>query len=162
MKQNRDKFVVLCELQEQCTHMCTELKNCLIDERQACISLKWEELLLATSRKEDILRRLKVSKDALRALVKAHYQVESITEILGKLSEDEKSRWEILSGEWAKTWNQTRNWCDANQKLFAHSQRNLGMLVDHLKALFGEKATYSKSGAKVDLSGPGKVLEARY
>lgn len=130
---------------EECLRLATELKACLQEERTALIELRTETIVQTNFRKEDLGRQLAEQRKLFSAL--AHE--------VGELPE----KW---TERWSPAWAGIESQCRENQKFIQHSLRNLGLIVDNLKRLFGERSTYSPTGKKQETTSSGKMTEASY
>ena len=61
-----------------------------------------------------------------------------------------------------KSWREVYALCEQNQRFIQHSLKNMGLIVENLKRLFGDNSLYSAAGKRVESQAPGKVVEARY
>lgn len=123
--------------------MVKELQECLHEERTALIELKTEIIVQTNFKKEDLGRQLTLRRKEFSQLAKE----------LGTIPENWKERWQ-------PEWEKIEVSCKSNQDFIRHSLKNLNLIVDNLKRIFGENPTYSPTGKKVDGSGSGKMVEA--
>jgi len=130
---------------EECLRLAAELGACLLEEREALILLQTEKIVQTNFRKEDLGRQLAQQRKVFSGL--AHD--------VGALPE----KW---TERWAPAWEMIEFRCRDNQKFIQHSLRNLGLIVDNLKRLFGERPTYTVTGKKSESSSSGKMTEASY
>ena len=141
--------------------MAIELKVVLEEERKALISLNTDQILITTSQKEALILKISRKRSEMKHFAKNQYQ-EADLDILKFNDLALQEIWLQKKLIWKLNWEKVQVQCEANQKFIRHSMKNLGLLVDNLKRLFGQHPTYSASGKKVDASISGNVVEARY
>jgi hypothetical protein len=149
-------------VQDECTALGWELKECLREEREALIGLKLDSLLTTSSRKEDLLQQLKRKRVFFRLLLKEHLGFEDSTGLDSGLEGEDKKAWGIKRFEWLKTWEQIKNSCEGNYRLMERTQKNQDLFVGHLKQLLGQQPLYSPKGVRVESHSSGRVVEGRY
>ena len=149
-------------IQDRCIALCHVLKDCFQIEREALIHLKLEGLLETNGRKEDVSRQLVGQKKAMHCLLQNVFGLSDSQGFEDLLTGEQRDAWLMKRAQWLKIWEQTRDWCEANQRFMNHSLRNLSILEENLKRLFGEPTTYSPKGMKIESKTQGKVVEARY
>jgi len=149
-------------LQDECFVLAEELKTCLDEERSALIGLKTELIVHTNARKDNLGRQLKYKKKQIWNLVNSQYGLENTEGLEAHIAEPYRSEWLIKKANWLKIWKATSQTCETNQIFLGHSLRNLGLLVDNLKRLFGEQPLYTAKGAKAEAGSSGKVVEARF
>jgi len=132
-------------LGEECLRLAGELNACLAEEREALIELNIEKIVQTNFRKDDLGRQLAEQRRNFSTLAKA----------LGTLPENWVERW-------SPAWQAMETACKQNQKFISHSLKNLSLIVDNLKRLFGESSTYTPAGKKHDSNTAGKMVEAKY
>lgn len=135
-------------LLKECVQLCAELEACLREERTALTALKTEALVQCNFRKETLGIQLKDKRRQLRISVKV-------------LTVEEAAAWAAHEAEWLRRWDSVRRECEFNQKLLQHSLKNLGLIVDNLRRIFGVNRTYSAAGKQVNATTSGSVVEAR-
>lgn len=140
-----------------------QLRECLNEERMALISLNMERIVQSNLRKESLLGKIKRTKHSLQLQLKALFEVSKIHDLSEHLdSEADRREWEVLLKNWTQDWNSISALCENNQGFIQHSLKNLGVLVENLKRLFGENTVYSSSGGRKDSTTQGQVVEASY
>lgn len=149
-------------LQDECFSLATELKACLEEERKALIHLDTQLVVQTNARKENLSRTLAFKRKQMWSLVNAHFGIENTEGLEQFLQEPWMSQWMEKKNNWLKVWNETTRVCETNQMFLRHSLRNLGVLVDHLKRLFGDQPLYTAKGSKADSNQQGKVVEKSF
>ena len=151
----------LFNLSDECTSLALALREILAQERAALIGLNTDNILLLVSQKESLMLKLQRKRAELKNFARTQFQIED----LGQWHSGDEAvlaAWKLKSEEWNAVWESVRSDCDSNQKFIKHSMRNLGLLVENLKRLFGQHATYSAQGKRIEQNSSGKVVEAKY
>ncbi|NBX69301.1 MAG: hypothetical protein EBR01_10115 [Proteobacteria bacterium] len=148
----------LCE--ESCA-LALGLKQVLLKERAALITLNTEEILILVTQKESGMLKLSRKRAEIKKFVRTQFQQDDL-EKLHFTDSELQSQWNILRENWLSAWTELRNVCETNQQFINHSMKNLDRLVENLKRLLGQHATYSPKGKRVDQNSQGSVVEGRY
>jgi flagellar biosynthesis/type III secretory pathway chaperone len=151
----------LFSLSEECIGLANDLRSVLLKERAALITLNTDEVLVLVSQKESGMMKLVRKRAELKKFVRTQFNEESLEKL--KFSDESLQRdWEVLKQKWNLGWTELRATCEYNQKFIGHSMKNLDRLVENLKRLLGQHATYSPKGKRVDQNSHGAVVEGRY
>ncbi len=149
-------------LQQKATELCGLLYNTLQKERLALINLKTDEILALSTEKEHQISILKRLRKEMHEILAANYLLESSENFENLLASPEKEEWLALRAEWLTSWDKAKHQIEHNQKFMTHSLKNVSGLIENLRGLFGQKATYSAKGSKVEPKMRARVVEGRY
>lgn len=149
-----EEFARLFDLSKECVHLCEKLKECFSRERQCLIRFQIGDLSQNNVEKESLLRELRNRRESLKLLVREKARLLE--------AEDHQNEWQFHRRAWDTTWQATKILCEDNQRFIRRSLATLGLLVDHLKGLFGEQTLYSKTGAPFRVHSNGRVVEASF
>lgn len=151
----------LFNLSSECIALAGSLKEVLIKERAALITLNTDEVLILVTQKESGILKLSRKRAELKKFARTQFQAETL-EALAFSDEELQKYWTQLKNEWIAAWSDLRDICEHNQKFIHHSMKNLDRLVENLKRLLGQHATYSPRGKRIDQNSQGSVVEGRY
>lgn len=151
----------LFNLSAECVALAQSLKEVLIKERAALITLNTDEVLILVTQKESGLLKLTRKRAELKKFARTQFQAETLD---GLVFTDQQlqQEWNQHRQQWGAVWSELRNVCEHNQKFINHSMKNLDRLVENLKRLLGQHATYSPKGKRIDQNSQGSVVEGRY
>ena len=151
----------LFNLTDECVAHARNLKEILNKERAALITLNTDDILILVSQKDSGMLKLQRKKAELKKFMREHFQSDS----MASLSFSDpflEAEWNTKKESWELSWNELRGLCEHNQRFINHSMKNLDRLVENLKRLLGQHATYSPKGKRVDQNSQGSVVEGRY
>ena len=148
-------------LSSECIALARSLREVLIKERTALITLNTDEVLIQVTQKESGILKLARKRAELKKFARTQFQAETL-EALVFSDEELQKEWAQYKQEWITVWTELREMCEYNQKFINHSMRNLDRLVENLKRLMGQHATYSPKGKRIDQNSQGSVVEGRY
>ncbi|MSP19364.1 MAG: hypothetical protein EXR74_07315 [Bdellovibrionales bacterium] len=151
----------LFSLCDECISLAQELKDILLEERVALITLNTEEILILVSKKESGMMKLVRKRAEIKKIARTQFAEEDLQN-LSFSDEALNLEWSQKQSSWLNAWSEVRDVCERNQKFMGHSMKNLDLLVGNLKRLFGQHATYSHRGKRVDQNPEGSVLRGRY
>lgn len=149
-------------LQQECVRLCAELKECLEEERRLLVEYSIDKLPHNTLLKESLVSTLGRKRRELREYLRLRFDVSTAEEATDRFPEEFAQEWAERAAQWRELWEMTRKECVRNQQFLEHSVRNIGLLVDNLKHVFGEGSVYGNKGQKVDMKRQGKVLQGKY
>lgn len=148
----------LCE--ESC-ELARGLRAILTQERAALITLNTDEILILVTQKESGMLKLSRKRAEIKKFVRTQFQQNEL-EKLKFADTDLQLQWDALREKWLVEWSELRKICETNQQFINHSMKNLDRLVENLKRLLGQHATYSPRGKRIDQNSQGAVVEGRY
>jgi len=151
----------LFSLSEESCALAHSLREVLIKERAALITLNTEEILILVTQKESGMMKLSRKRAEIKKFVRTQFQQEAI-ENLVFMDPELQQDWEKQKAVWSQSWAELRKVCEYNQQFINHSMKNLDRLVENLKRLLGQHATYSPKGKRIDQNSQGSVVEGRY
>lgn len=151
----------LFSLSEESCALAQSLREVLIKERAALITLNTEEILILVTQKESGMLKLSRKRAEIKKFVRTQFQQEAI-ENLSFMDPELQQEWERQNALWVQSWKELRKVCEYNQQFINHSMKNLDRLVENLKRLLGQHATYSPKGKRIDQNSQGSVVEGRY
>ena len=151
----------LFSLCDECITLAEELKDILLEERVALITLNTEEILILVSKKESGMMKLVRKRAEIKKIARTQFAEEDLQN-LSFSDEALNLEWKQKQTSWLKAWTEVRDVCERNQQFMGHSMKNLDLLVENLKRLFGQHGTYSHRGKRVDQNPEGSVLRGRY
>ena len=149
-------------LANECLTICRDLVTCLEEERVALMGLNTEVLVQVNFKKENLGAQLKLSYQEMSKVAKFQYQAATLSEVAASLSVSLQAPWQHVLQELKETQIQLQNIAQSNQKFLKHSLKNLSLIVDNLKRLFGDQPLYSQQGKKVEGPQSGRMVEASY
>ena len=155
-------FPQLVDAYEDCQETCAQLLECLDEERLALVGLKMDQIIQSNLRKEGLVLALRRKHTRLKAIAKVHFHSETLLELSAHLPEDEALTWRAMYETWKVDWDRVARKCEQNQKFIRHSLKNVGLIVENLKRLFGISNRYAANGKRVDSGGEGQVVQVRY
>ncbi len=151
----------LFSLSDESCALASSLKGILLKEREALITLNTEDILILVTQKESGMMKLSRKRAELKKFSRTQFQQEDLEKLIFSDPELQKE-WDLKKKNWAVLWTDIRNVCEHNQKFIGHSMKNLDRLVENLKRLLGQHATYSPKGKRIDQNSQGSVVEGRY
>lgn len=149
-------------LSAECLVICRELVACLEEERVALITLNTENIVQTNFKKETLGSELKLKYREVGLLAKAKHGADHLSQISSRLPVPVRETWDLTYSELKKSQLEVQALAEANQRFLRHSLKNLGLIVDNLKRLFGLTTLYSPQGKKVDGPQSGRMVEASY
>lgn len=146
---------------KECVQLAEKLSHILEQEREALVSFEIEKIMTSTMEKSAILKQLLEKRTGLKKYVHVRFG-KPLSEVSSEIPEESVSEWKDSQAQWSLAWNQLVRKCESNQGFLKHSLKNVDLLLNHLKHLFGDSGIYNQSGKRQDLGSSGKVLEGRF
>ena len=151
----------LFSLMEESISLARSLQEVLIQERAALITLNTDEILVLVTQKESRLMKLVRKRAEIKKFIRIQFNQENLEDL--KLTDENLQReWESKKKIWVEVWSELRDVCENNQRFISHSMKNMDRLVENLKRLLGQHATYSPKGKRIEQNNQGRVVQGRY
>lgn len=151
----------LFALSDETVSLAQSLRDVLVKERAALITLNTDEILLLVTQKESGMMKIVRKRAELKKFVRIQFNQDNLDDL--KFSDEVlQAEWESKKQQWLKVWSELRDVCENNQRFIGHSIKNLDRLVENMKRLLGQHATYSPKGKRVDQNTQGCVVQGRY
>jgi len=146
---------------EECVQLLEKLSLLLDQEREALVSFNMEQIMTSTVEKAAVVKQLSDKRNQLRKYVQVRFG-KPLSDLSQEFSPEWAALWNESQRKWSKGWNRLVRQCEGNQGFLKHSLKNVDLLLNHLKHLFGDPGIYNQSGKRQDLSSSGKVLEGQF